>query len=86
MKYISGIFIGFGIGFLVAVLSSPNFETKPSDILGFKPVCAESTRDDIIIAQAEIQRLYYIPCAPDGKFGQETAYAQCEILVMKESK
>ena len=78
-------FLCWVVGFFSAVLSSPNFETKPSDILGFAPVCSTSTRQEIVVAQAEIQRLYLIPCKPDGEWGKQTAYGQCEILVMKEN-
>ena len=74
----------FSAGAVVGMRSQP-IQPKPSAILGFKPVCSTSTRQEIVVAQAEIQRIYGIPCRPDGKWGKQTAYGQCEILVMKEN-
>ena len=84
MKNLLLMFLGIFLIIVGSIGLWTKTNPKPSDILGFKPVCETSTRQEIVVAQAFIQEIYEIPCKPDGKWGPEIANAQCYIWCMKE--
>jgi hypothetical protein len=56
---------------------------KPSDILGFYPICDTSPKHLVRAAQAECVR-HEIPCVIDGEPGPQTYKAICELLYKLE--
>ena len=56
----------------------------PSEILRFRVVCENSDPNDILIAQAELARHGFYFGVLDSKFGKQTAFAICRMLVEVE--
>lgn len=59
-------------------------QAKPSDLLGFRPVCKGSPAFKVTAVQAELCR-HGIDVAIDGNCGKHTALGQCELLVRIEN-
>jgi hypothetical protein len=72
-----------GAGIVIGLNYNLGTKPKPSDILGFYPICETSPKHLVKAAQAECVR-HEIPCVIDGDVGPQTYKAICELLYMLE--